>query len=342
MAAAARRSTERRVYVTERRAPGSRAQLAFRIAALAALISAFSQVTLGGVVRVTGSGLGCPDWPLCHGRIIPPFETATLIEYSHRLTGSTLGVLVVATALLAWTFYRSNPWVVVASVFGVVMVIVAGVLGGVTVLTDLAWWVRLIHLGVAESVVAAMAVVLVSGWRSPTGVAPATRASPEHKPFTRLVLASALGVLVLILSGSYMVGYGAGTSCGTWPLCNGALFPDGAAFAIHMGHRLLAAIIGIVVLVTAYAAWNRRVERPGLGWGGLAIATLFIAQVLVGAATVWGGFPAWLKAIHLSIASLIWMALAYIAALLMVGSGLPTWVANRGRARAAGLEGATP
>ncbi len=328
--------------MTERRTPGSRAQVAFRIAALAALISAFSQVTLGGVVRVTGSGLGCPDWPLCYGRIIPPFETATLIEYSHRLTGSALGVLVVATGLLAWTFYRSNRWVVVSSVFGVVMVIVAGVLGGITVLTDLAWWVRLIHLAVAESVVAAMAVALVSGWRSPTGVASATRASPEHERFTRLVLASAVGVFVLILSGSYMVGYGAGTACGTWPLCNGALFPEGAAFAIHMGHRLLAAIIGILVLVTAYSAWTRRGERPELGLGGLAIATLFIAQVLVGAATVWGGFPAWLKAIHLSIASLIWMGLAYMTALLIVGSSLPEWMAHGGRSRTAGLEGATP
>ena len=328
--------------MTERRAPGSRAQLAFRIAAVAALISAFSQVSLGGVVRVTGSGLGCPDWPLCHGRVIPPFETATLIEYSHRLTGSALGVLVVVTALLAWTFYRSNRWVVVSSAFGVVMVIVAGVLGGLTVLTDLAWWVRLIHLAAAESVVAAMAIALVSGWQSPTGVTSATRVSPGDGRFSRLVLASALGVFVLILSGSYMVGYGAGTSCGTWPLCNGALVPEGAAFAIHMGHRLLAAIIGILVLVTAYGAWTRRVVRPALGRVGVGIGVLFIAQVMLGAATVWGGFPAWLRAIHLSMASLVWMALAYLTALLLVGSSLPAWVTHQWRARPAGLEGATP
>ena len=333
--------------MTERRTPGPRAQLAFRIAAVAALISAFSQVSLGGVVRVTGSGLGCPDWPLCHGRIIPPFDTATLIEYSHRLTGSALGMLVVATAVLAWIFYRSNSWVVVSSVFGVVLVIIAGGLGGLTVLTELAWWVRLIHLGVAESVVAAMAIALVAGWRpsivssSAASSSPA-QPSPERERLTRLVLASALGVFVLILSGSYMVGYGAGTSCGTWPLCNGALFPEGSAFAIHMGHRLLAAIIGIVVLVTAYAAWTRRVERPVLGWIGLAIAALFIAQVVLGAATVWGGFPASLKAIHFSIASLIWMALAYLAALLVVGRSLPAWVRNRDRSGATGLEGATP
>ena len=174
--------------MTGQRIPGAWAQIAFRIVAAAALLSAFAQLTLGGVVRVTGSGLGCPDWPLCHGRVVPSFDTATLIEYSHRLSGSALGVLVIATAVLAWTFYRSRPWVVASSVFGLVMVVIAGILGGITVLTDLAWWVRLFHLGVAESVVAAMAVALVSGWHSPTAaMAPAQAAEPEGERANRAV-----------------------------------------------------------------------------------------------------------------------------------------------------------
>ena len=110
----------------------------------------------------------------------------------------------------------------------------------------------------------------------------------------------------------------------------------------EVGHRLLAAIIGILVLVTAYAAWTRRAERPELGLIGVAIGTLFVAQIVLGAATVWGGFPVWLKALHLSMASLVWMALAYLTALLVVGSSLPTWMALRRRASAAGLEVATP
>lgn len=326
--------------MTGPRLPGAWAQIAFRTVAVAALLSAFAQVTLGGIVRVTGSGLGCPDWPLCHGRVIPPFDTATLIEYSHRLSGSALGVLVIATAVLAWTFYRSRPWVVASSIFGLVMVIIAGILGGMTVLTDLAWWVRLFHLGVAESVVAAMAVALVSGWHSPTAALTSPQvADPEAERFNRMVLASGAGVFLLILSGSYMVGYGAGSSCGTWPLCNGSLFPQGSAYAIHMGHRLLAAIVGLLVLATAFAAWTRRERRPEIGWAGLAIGTLFVVQVLVGAATVWEGFPSSLKALHLSVASLLWMALAYLAALIVAQGGIAQ---RRSQPeRAAGLEGAT-
>ena len=325
--------------MTGQRIPGARAQIAFRIVAAAALLSAFAQVTLGGVVRVTGSGLGCPDWPLCHGRVIPPFDTATLIEYSHRLSGSVLGVLVIATVVLAWTFYRSRPWVVASSVFGLVMVVIAGILGGLTVLTDLAWWVRLFHLGVAESVVAALAVALVSGWHSPTAAVNSTQmAEPEAERFNRIVLASGAGVFLLILSGSYMVGYGAGSSCGTWPLCNGTPFPQGGTSAIHMGHRLLAALVGLMVLATAFAAWARRERRPEIGWAGLAIGTLFVVQVLVGAATVWEGFPPSLKAIHLSVASLLWMALAYLAALVVAQGGIARQTSRP--ERAAGLEGA--
>ncbi len=187
-----------------------------------------------------------------------------------------------------------------------------------------------------------MAVALVSGWRPPAAVATSTRAAePEAERFNRMVLASAAGVLLVIVSGSYMVGYGAGSSCGTWPLCNGSLFPQESTYAIHMGHRLLAAIVGLLVLATAFAAWARRERRPEIGWAGLAIGSLFVLQTLVGAATVWEGFPSSLRAVHLSVASLLWMALAYLAALVVVQGGIAQRRSHREPERAAGLEGAT-
>ncbi|MCH8831890.1 MAG: COX15/CtaA family protein, partial [Chloroflexi bacterium] len=62
----------------------------FRGLTLFTVLAAFALVVLGGVVRVTESGLGCPDWPLCQGRLIPPLETSAIIEYSHRLVASAL------------------------------------------------------------------------------------------------------------------------------------------------------------------------------------------------------------------------------------------------------------
>ena len=302
--------------VPQRRSPGERGRLLFRLVAAAALVSAFGQVALGGVVRVTGSGLGCPDWPLCHGRLVPPFELTTLIEYSHRLSASVLVVLVLGVAVLAWILYRSNRWIMVPSLLGLGLLVAAAVLGGVTVLTELDWRFVLAHLGIAELVVACMAIASVVAWRTdaqPRADEPESGASDR---FSRLIVASVAGAFILILSGSYMVGYGAGSSCGTWPLCGGSVVPDGAPYAIHMGHRFVAAAVGLLIAVTVFSAWRRRTQRPEIAWAGLTLAVIFSSQVVVGAGTVWAGFSAQMKAVHLSLATLVWIAVVLLATLV--------------------------
>jgi heme A synthase len=326
-----------------RRTPGTRTDLAFRIVALASLVSAFAQVTLGGVVRVANAGLGCPDWPLCHGRLIPPFELLALIEYSHRLSASVLGVLVLATAILAWVFYRSSLWLSVPSTLGLVLVVAASGLGGATVLTELAWWVVLFHLGIAEGVVACMAIVSVVAWKALKGQPAVQREVTMTDGFERLVLAAVVGVFVLIMSGSYMVGHGYGSSCGTWPLCRDSLFPDGEPYLTHMAHRFVTAAVGVVLAATVFGAWSARRKRPDVAWTGLTLGTLFIAQALVGAGTVWAGFATEMKALHLSVATAVWLTVASLAVLvhspLRFGPGGPT---TSPKEAAAGTEGSTP
>lgn len=278
------------------------------------MVAAFAQVTLGGIVRVTGSGLGCPDWPLCHGQLIPPFDFATLLEYSHRLSASLLGVLVLGTAIIVLLRYRHIKWGKNSILTALALVFVAAILGGATVLTELAWWLRLIHLGVAEVAVAALVIAVVVSWR--VGVAKRDDADTHVEAgANKLIISALIGVFLLILSGSYIVGAGYGSSCGTWPLCNGSLFPEGRAYIEHMGHRYFAAIIGLLVLAVAYKAWQMRFRLPSLGWSGALLFLAFAAQILVGAFTVWLGFTPEIKAIHLSMATLVWIALVFVAAL---------------------------
>ena len=303
--------------MVQSRTSGDRPDILFRVLAVAALISAFAQVTLGGIVRVTGSGLGCPDWPLCHGQIIPPFEFATLLEYSHRLSASLLGVLVLATTLVVFFRYRSNRWGKNSILTALVLVLVAAALGGATVLTELAWWLRLLHLGIAEAAVAALVIAVVVSWR--VGVEKQDNVDFNVDSGTnKLIIAALIGVFLLILSGSYIVGAGYGSSCGTWPLCRGSLFPEGRAYIEHMGHRYFAAIIGLLVLAVAYKAWQNRIRLPSVGWSGTLLFAAFAAQILVGALTVWLGFTPEIKAIHLSMATLVWIALAFVATLAYV------------------------
>ncbi|MDA1188381.1 MAG: COX15/CtaA family protein [Chloroflexi bacterium] len=300
--------------------PGKRSRIVFKVLALLSLIMAFGQVTLGGVVRVTGSGLGCgDDWPLCNGHIIPPFNFETIIEYSHRLSATTVGVFVLATLVVAWWAYRTRPWVYVPSIASLVLVIVAGAFGAVTVWTDLSWGGRLVHLVIAESLITALVVANVAAWRHirPEGE-PAAEGTVEAPRLSRLPVAMMVGMLVIILSGSFMVGQGFGSSCATWPLCRGEFFPEGEAFATHMGHRYMAAIVGVVVLWTGVWAWRGRTRWQGVEVASVSLVVTFIAQVLFGAAVVWSGFDREFKGLHLSLATLTWMAGSYLIAAMRV------------------------
>ena len=286
----------------------------FGIVAVCSLISAFVQTALGGVVRATGSGLGCPDWPLCHGQIVPPFELTTLIEYSHRLSASVLILLLLAASVLAWAHYRSNRLILVPTLLGMALVVGAAVLGGVAVLTELDWWVVLVHLSIAEGVVACTAVLSLVVWRMRRETQHADGALEGSRGFKRLALIGAVGVFLVILSGSYMVGQGAGSSCATWPLCRGSLMPEGTPYAVHMGHRFLTALVG--VLIVWAAAWSRRRAQPDVSMAGLALLILFAVQVALGAGTVMMGFTAEMKAIHLTASTLVWIAAVSLAALV--------------------------
>lgn len=292
-----------------------RAQIIFRIVVVAAVVAAFGQVTLGGVVRVTNSGLGCPDWPLCYGQIIPPFSVPTMIEYSHRLSASVLSLFVAGTTFLAWLQFRDNRVILGSAIASLVLVIVAAVLGGITVLTELEWWVVLFHLSIAELLLACLIVAAISGWNGNRTSLSAIVSRPNPKT-EKLAVAAIVGAFLLILSGSYMVGYGAGTSCATWPLCRGSFWPSEAgAYMIHMAHRYIAALVGLVVLAAAWHVIRTLQDNPPARWAALAVILAFAIQIVIGAAVIWTKFGADFKAVHLSVATLVWAALVTMVGL---------------------------
>ena len=95
----------------------------FRRLAFLTAFFAYLQIALGGVVRVSGSGLGCPDWPLCNGRPYPPPNVHSIIEYSHRTVGTITGVLLIATVITAWIVFRNRrplvAWLATASLVAI-------------------------------------------------------------------------------------------------------------------------------------------------------------------------------------------------------------------------------
>ena len=275
---------------------------------IASAVAVFCLITLGGIVRITGSGLGCPDWPLCHGKLIPPFEFHTLIEYTHRLAASSTGVIVLAAAVTAaWNQRRFNP--LVAILFATVLLVgVAGVLGGATVLTELHRDLRTLHLAAAQAVFALLMVGLVWAYGTRT-----TPARGDDKLFS-WAWAAAIATFVVILSGSYIVGRGAGTVCPGWPLCDTGLTPNVSLGWLHLLHRLLAGAGAVLAGVAALLTWNYSEERRVLWITGIAVGTLVVVQTLAGAANPWTGFSAEARVAHLSLATALMGGLAALAA----------------------------
>ena len=286
----------------------------FRLLTMTTVASVFALIALGGAVRLTHSGLGCPDWPLCNGKLLPALETHTLIEYSHRMLASVVGLLVLATTLSVWRWHRGNPWLTTAATVGLVLLVVQVLLGGVTVLRELPGEMVFAHLAVAEALLAAMLVVCVASLRGYGSVPNESNPAPGPRPFPILILGVALLAYGLLLTGSYVTVSGATAACGTaWPLCQGELMPQGHLAIMHMVHRLVALVSGVLVVVVLARAWRLRAVQPILGRTAALVAGTFLAQVLVGASMLWLTFPMNTRLMHLGMGTVVWMGLAVLA-----------------------------
>jgi heme A synthase len=298
----------------------------FRALAILTCATTYALVVLGGVVRVTDSGDACPDWPRCHGQLLPPLETDVLIEFSHRLLASVVGFLVVALAVAAWRTGR-NAVVRWGALAAVGLVAVQIVLGGITVLSDLSANMVMAHLAVASAFFATLLVVALFSFESPL-----RGSAGDLARFRTQAGTAALATLALMLTGSYVSGSGAGLAFRDWPLFDGSLLPDGARLAvIHFAHRLAALIVGLYLIHVAQRAWRRHREQRPLVVLALLIVALYGAQAMVGAANIWTLLQPAAAGAHLALAMLVWGLLVA----LTVIAHRAAWPAPASAARAA-------
>lgn len=282
----------------------------FQLYALATTVITFGLVILGGVVRVTDSGLGCPDWPRCHGSFIPPAETEIWIEWSHRLVASVTGFLILVLAIAAWRTQRSNRVIIGAAGASLIVLVVQVILGAITVERELPPEIVATHLVTGLTLLATLIVITVAAFLEP-------RQDSDRRPQPALYSYLGVGLLLAISTmwlGAYMTESGANFACDGWPRCNGEWLPGfNRLVAIHWTHRLLALVLGLALVLLAVR--QRQISGTASVAYQVAAATvvLYMAQVLIGAGNIWTDMSEATSITHLAVGTLIWSALVGLA-----------------------------
>ena len=291
--------------------------IATTLSALTVLV--FVLMVWGGIVRNSGAGLACPDWPLCHGQFIPPLEGPILLEYFHRLLAAAVGFLTLGCAILIWRHPVLRSWLGAWAFFAVLTLAAQVVLGGLAVkgllnpvlvaghltlglafFTVILWMALRAHEVKAER--HGSKGTKAQGVISP----PVLVSSPSPLSRSSWLGAISWGTTVLVYLqatiGGLVSASHAGLACPDLPTCNGMWLPPlEGPVALHMAHRIGAVIVTLAVIgLTSSAGLVSLNERQRLFLRGTL--SLVMVQILLGIGNVLLELPMWIDVAHLGTA----------------------------------------
>ena len=266
-------------------------------------------VLTGAAVRLTGSGLGCPDWPKCYGQALPPLSTHALIEFGNRALSGLVGVLTVVAAVLAFTrkpFRRDLAWLAISLPLGVVA---QAVLGGFTVREHLAPGFVMAHFSLSMLVLIA-AVALA--WRSTYEPGARPRSNDRMTVWSVRALAPLGALTIVVGTAATAAGPHAGGSPGQRIHRLHFKGNDTLTWVVHR-HATIAALFGIAVI----GVWLLR-RRRGALQDSLepltVLGVLLAAQGLVGSVQYELRLPSDMVWVHVTLATLSWLAVLWSVA----------------------------
>jgi cytochrome c oxidase assembly protein subunit 15 len=282
--------------------------LQYRRVAYVALAALAVIVLTGAAVRLTDSGLGCPDWPKCYGKALPPLSSHALIEFSNRAISGLVGVIAVLVFVLAFRrrpFRRDLAWLSATLPLGV---LAQAVLGGFTVREHLAPGFVMGHFGLSMIVLIG-AVALA--WRA--------RYEPGSRPRSgdRLGVWCARALLPLgaltIFAGTAATAAGPHSGGLSGQRIHRLTFKgnDTLTWVVHR-HATVAALFGVAVIAVWLLARGRETERVVEPLTVLGV--LMAAQGLIGSVQYELRLPSDLVWVHVGLATATWLALLWVVA----------------------------
>ncbi|MEA2158177.1 MAG: heme a synthase [Solirubrobacteraceae bacterium] len=282
--------------------------LQYRRVAYVTLAALTLIVLTGAAVRLTGSGLGCPDWPKCYGKALPPISTHALIEFGNRALSGLVGFMTVGAAVLAFTRRPFRRDLAVLAVLLPLGVVAQAVLGGFTVREHLAPGFVMAHF--ALSMIVLVAAVALA-WRS--AYEPGARPRSEDRVSVWSIRALApLGALTIFAgTAATAAGPHAGGSPGQRIHRLHFKGPATLQWVIHR-HATIAALFGIAVV----AVWlvRRRSAKQAELEPLTALGVLLAAQGLVGSVQYELQLPGDMVWVHVTLATVTWVVTLWAVA----------------------------
>lgn len=286
----------------------------FRISAAAAASLAFALTVLGSWVRINGAGMACPDWPLCHGALVPQLIGGVVLEWTHRAIALTVGFVVIAAFVAGWRVRREISGVVATLLALVAVFVLQVIVGGITIHESNSPPSVVLHWACAMVLLATLSVLAVLARLAPS----ADSGLPAVRPGACVpgIACVALLAYLTMCSGAYVSSSGAGLACATFPTCDGTLMGTSLAQWAQMLHRAAAGLFVLSALVAAaYVAQNGMPRVRAWVFAGTALALL---QALLGMSNVALRMPSLLREAHAANAALTFVVFVIATSLAML------------------------
>lgn len=265
--------------------------------AKATVVSLFILLVWGNLVAGLKAGLACPDWPLCHGKLLPPLRWDIYVEFIHRVIGAATSILIVTLAYKRFRSYQTSLKII--PILEVVLLLIQIFLGGLVVLLKLPVDLTTIHFANAIII---FSITLYLAYFDGKINKPSFSFSGAGGLFFILSIV----ILVQAVLGAYVRHSEAGLACPDFPKCLGYWIPPSlsGAVLVHFGHRILAYTIFIIFLaIFLFSKINNKLEEAN---PNLLIALIcIISQILLGILIVFSQLKYYVTALHLSIGLII-------------------------------------
>ncbi|MGX7688889.1 heme A synthase [Flectobacillus sp. BAB-3569] len=307
----------------------------FRKLGLVTIVSIYLLVLAGGIVRSTGSGMGCPDWPKCFGMWVPPTEVSQLppnyqeiyaeklhgevefnpvktwIEYVNRLVGAFTGIVVFGVFLASFSYRKRDKSLIYLSFLAVVLIGANAALGKFVVDSFLKPGVVTAHMLLAILVVFVLLYSIARGWSEVTETEKVTNKPLLSKILTLLLILSTAQVLIGTqvreaidkIIANPIFGY----DRSTW------IEQLGLSFYIHRSFSLVLLGLHIYLIVQL----KKNIQSEGILYKFFrALVLLVVVEIVSGAVMAYFSVPAFIQPVHLTLA-IVALGLQFVIVLLL-------------------------